>query len=222
MIPCRAREKTNIWRPWHQELRKRLRWIGILVNWGCFLQNYELLLGQYSKISNQGNFLEKDTNFCWIFYLMPALHKKSRQSLRSSTGRIGWDFFSKIDILSAKVCTKKVLNFEIVWPTLGTLRPLTIKGVYLVSHSLVCASFLDGVYVKPPRGNNCIFEFWSQHDRLMISFTNDSSIKLGLTQLTMYRREQYFTHPISKALHWLTWMAEFWAGQGWSFIPTSR
>ena len=93
MIHCGAREKTNIWRPWCQELRKRQRWIGILENWGCFLQNYELLLGQYSKISNQWNFLEKDTNFCWIFYLMPALHKKSRQSLRPSTGRIGWDFF---------------------------------------------------------------------------------------------------------------------------------
>ena len=70
MIHCRAREKTNFWRPWRQELWKRQRWIGILVNWGCFLQKYELLLGQYSKISNQWNFLEKDTNFCWIFYLM--------------------------------------------------------------------------------------------------------------------------------------------------------
>ena len=39
-------------------------------------------------------------------------------------------------------------------------------------------------YVKPPRGNNCIFEFWPQHDRLMISFANDSSIKLGLTKFT--------------------------------------
>ena len=70
MIRCGAREKTNIWRPWRQELRKRQRWIGILENWGCFLQNYELLLGQYSKIYNQWNFLEKDTNFCWIFYVM--------------------------------------------------------------------------------------------------------------------------------------------------------
>ena len=40
-------------------------------------------------------------------------------------------------ILSAKVYTKKVPNFEIDWPTPGTLRPLTVKGVYLVSHSLV-------------------------------------------------------------------------------------
>ena len=74
MIHCRAREKTNFWRPWRQELWKRQRWIGILVNWGCFLQKYELLLGQYSKISNQWNFLEKDTNFCWIFYVMQAIH----------------------------------------------------------------------------------------------------------------------------------------------------
>ena len=54
-------------------------------------------------------------------------------------------FFSEIGILSAKVYTKKVPNFEKVWPTPGTLRPLTVKGVYLVSHSLVCASFWDGV-----------------------------------------------------------------------------
>ena len=47
------------------------------------------------------------------------------------------DFFLKIGILSAKVYTKKVPNFEIVWPTPGTLRSLTVKGVYLVSHSLV-------------------------------------------------------------------------------------
>ena len=53
-------------------------------------------------------------------------------------------FFSKIDILSAKVYRKKFPNFEVVWPTPGMLRPLTIKGVYLVSHRLVCASFRDG------------------------------------------------------------------------------
>ena len=49
MIHCGAREKTNIWRPWRQELWKRQRQIGILVNWGCFLQNYELLLDQYDN-----------------------------------------------------------------------------------------------------------------------------------------------------------------------------
>ena len=81
---------------------------------------------------------------------MSVLHKKSRQSLRSSTVRIGigWDFLSKIGIHSAKVYTKKALNFEIVWPTSGTLRLLTVKGVYLVSHSLVYASFWDGVYSR--------------------------------------------------------------------------
>ena len=55
-------------------------------------------------------------------------------------------FFSKIDILSAKVYTKKAPNFEIVWPTPGTLRPLTVKGVYLVSHNLVWTTFWAGVY----------------------------------------------------------------------------
>ena len=84
---------------------------------------------------------------------MQALHKKSKQSLRPSTGRIGWDFFSKIDILSTKVYTKKVPNFEIVWPTPGMLRPLTVKGVYLVSHSLVCASFWVGVYIACSEDN---------------------------------------------------------------------
>ncbi len=95
MICCGAREKTNIWRPWHQELRKRLRWIGILVNWGCFLQNYELLLGQYSKISNQWNFLGKDTKFDWFFYVMQALNKKSSKSLcLSPRNSIGWKFLN--------------------------------------------------------------------------------------------------------------------------------
>ena len=95
MIHCRAREKTNFWRPWRQELWKRQRWIGILVNWGCFLQKYELLLGQYSKISNQWNFLEKDTNFCWIFYVMQALNKKSSKSLcLSPRNSIGWKFLN--------------------------------------------------------------------------------------------------------------------------------
>ena len=81
MIRCGAREKTNIWRPWCQELRKRQRWIGILENWGCFLQNYELLLGQYSKISNQWNFLGKDTNFDWFFYVMQALTQNPAKNL---------------------------------------------------------------------------------------------------------------------------------------------
>ena len=45
MIRCGAREKTNICRPWRRVLWKGQRWIGILVNWGCFLQNYELKSG---------------------------------------------------------------------------------------------------------------------------------------------------------------------------------
>ena len=39
-----------------------------------------------------------------------------------------------------------------------------------------------------------------------------------LKGIYIYRREQNFTHPISKALQWLAWYPEFWAGQGWSYI----
>ena len=59
--------------------------------------------------------------------------------------------------------TKKVLNFEIVWPTPGTLRPLTVKGVYLVSHSLVCASFWDGVYIFNITNAIEIIEFYKKY-----------------------------------------------------------
>ena len=131
--------------PWRWEVCAWQVWTKMFQRWGPFLKNMYLTLCQFSKKNLIRYVLGKVSNFDLIFYVIRTLHKKSRQSLRSSTGRIGWDFFSKIGILSAKVYTKKVPNFEIVWPTPGTLRPLTVKGVYLVSHSLVCASFWDGV-----------------------------------------------------------------------------
>ena len=67
--------------------------------------------------------------------LILTLHKKSRQSLKPSTGRIEWDFFSKIGIEWGTYFSKKVPNFEKVWPTPATPRALTVKGVYVVSHS---------------------------------------------------------------------------------------
>ena len=44
-------------------------------------------------------------------------------------------FFSKIGIEWGTYFSKKVPNFEIVWPTPATPRALTVKGVYVVSHS---------------------------------------------------------------------------------------
>ena len=56
--------------------------------------------------------LWKVSNFALIFYVIRTLHKKSKQSLRPSTGRIGWDFFSKIGI---------------EWGTYFLKRPPTLK-----------------------------------------------------------------------------------------------
>ena len=107
-----AREKTNIWRLWCQELWKGERWAGILVNWGFFLQKYELLMDQFSKISNQRNFLEKETNFNWIFYLVPELHKKFSQSLRlSPRNSFGWKFL-KIGPLIVHSFVRKITNLQ--------------------------------------------------------------------------------------------------------------
>ena len=68
--------------------------------------------------------LWKVSNFALIFYVMSVLHKKSKQSLRPSTGRIGWDFFSKIGIEWGTNFVKKVPNFEIGWPAPAMPRPL--------------------------------------------------------------------------------------------------
>ena len=57
----------------------------------------------------------KVSNFAINFYVILTLHKKSRQSLKPSTGRIGWDCFSKIGIEWGTYFVKKVPNFEIVW-----------------------------------------------------------------------------------------------------------
>ena len=57
------------------------------------MQNYELIMGQFSKISNQRNFLEKDTDFDWIFYVMQALNKKISKSLfLSPRNSFSWKF----------------------------------------------------------------------------------------------------------------------------------
>ena len=87
--------------------------------------------------------LWKVSNFALIFYVMSVLHKKSRQSLRPSTGRIRWDFFSKIGIEWGTYFSKKV-PFEKVWPTPATPGALTVKGVYVLSHS---SSLWDRVYI---------------------------------------------------------------------------
>ena len=44
-------------------------------------------------------------------------------------------FFSKIGMEWGTYFSKKVPNFQIVWPTPAMPRALTVKGVYVVSHS---------------------------------------------------------------------------------------
>ena len=44
------------------------------------------------------------------------------------------------------------------------------------------------------------------------------SAEIEFGPITTYRRVQNVTHPISKAIQWLAWKADVWAGQGWSFI----
>ena len=106
----------------------------------------------------------------WFFYVIRTLHKKSRQSLRPSTGRIGWDFFSKIGIKWGTYFSKKVPIFETFWFTPAMHRPLTVKGVYVVSHSwyvqvyeLVCMSFWPQTssfsFERDFKDYNCILFF---------------------------------------------------------------
>ena len=94
-----------------------------------------LPLCQFSKKNLIRYVLGKVSNFDLIFYVIRTLHKKTRQSLWPSLGRIGWDFFSKIGIEWGTYFVKNVLNFEIVWPAPATPRALTVKGVYEVSYS---------------------------------------------------------------------------------------
>ena len=44
-------------------------------------------------------------------------------------------FLKKTDYTYRVYFVEKVPNFEIVWPTPATPRALTVKGVYVVSHS---------------------------------------------------------------------------------------
>ena len=90
-----------------------------------------LTLCQFLKKNLIRNVVWKVSNFVLIFYVIRTTHKKSRQSLRPSTGRIGWDLFSKIGIECGKYFSKNVPNLEIVWPTPNTPRALTVKGVYV-------------------------------------------------------------------------------------------
>ena len=62
-------------------------------SWGPFLQNMYLPLCQFSKKNLIRYVLGKVSNFDLIFYVIRTLHKKTRQSLWPSLGRIRWDFF---------------------------------------------------------------------------------------------------------------------------------
>ena len=121
--------------PWRWEVCAWQVWTKMFQRWGPFLKNMYLTLCQFSKKNLIRYVLWKVSNFALIFYVMSVLHKKSKQSLRPSTGCIGWDFFSKIGMEWGTYFSKKVPNFQIVWPTPATPRALTVKGVYVVSHS---------------------------------------------------------------------------------------
>ena len=81
--------------PWRWEVCAWQVWTKMFQRWGPFLKNMYLTLCQFSKKNLIRYVLWKISNFALIFYVMSVLHKKSKQSLRPSTGRIGWDFFSK-------------------------------------------------------------------------------------------------------------------------------
>ena len=105
-----------------------------------------LPLCQFSKKNLIRYVLGKVSNFDLIFYVIRTLHKKTRQSLWPSLGRIGWDFFSKIGIEVGTYFVKKAPNFEIVWPTSATPRALNVKGVYEVSYS--CYGQINGTVCR--------------------------------------------------------------------------
>ena len=58
-------------------------------SWGPFSQNMYLTKCQFLKNNLIRYALWKVSNFALIFYVMSVLHKKSKQSLRPSTERIG-------------------------------------------------------------------------------------------------------------------------------------
>ena len=64
-------------------------WAKLFQSWGPFLKNMSLTPCQFSKKNLIRYVLWKVSNFALIFYLIRTLHKKSRQSLRPSTGHIG-------------------------------------------------------------------------------------------------------------------------------------
>ena len=81
------------------------------------------------------NFLWNVSNFALIFYVIHALSKKSRQSLKVFPESFRWDFLLIIGTHIVKGLTK---NFPLrkVWDVfLAPLTALTIKVVYLVSKS---------------------------------------------------------------------------------------
>ena len=125
-------------------------WTKMFQRWGPFLKNMYLILCQFSKKNLIRYVLWKVSNFALIFYVMSVLHKKSKQSLRLSTGRIGWDFFSKIGIEWGTYFFKKAPNFEIIWPAPATPRVQSGMGKLMVGcvctlFILICHWFVNGV-----------------------------------------------------------------------------
>ena len=81
------------------------------------------------------NFLWNVLNFALIFYVIRALNKKSRQSLKLFPESFRWDILLIIGTRIVKGLTKNV-PLRKVWDSSHfPLTALTIKVVYLVSYS---------------------------------------------------------------------------------------
>ena len=81
------------------------------------------------------DFLEKLTNFAQVFYVIRALNKKSRQSLRvSPESPFDWKFF-KVGSMIVYSFVRNIPNLQVCRLTLVSLTALTIKGVYVINNS---------------------------------------------------------------------------------------
>ena len=81
------------------------------------------------------DFLEKLTNFAKVFYVIRALNKKSRQSLRVfPESPFDWKFF-KVGSMIVYSFVRNIPNLQVCRLTLVSLTALTIKGVYVINNS---------------------------------------------------------------------------------------
>ena len=103
----------------------------------------------YGK-NGQMDLKEKLSNFALIFFVMPKINKKSRQSLRvSPESPFDWKFF-KVGSMIVYSFVRNIPNLQVCRLTLVSLTALTIKGVYVINNSWYGYTF-DPV---------CIYSAW--------------------------------------------------------------